>query len=106
MQDFLAAVREIIAQYEEKENMDKKDEKMKWKFMHMRDVLVRWKFSGLNRKLQLKPKKIITDEATGETTVQQVQLILKWGGDLTKLGENQAIQLGQQFRHSIYPDSP
>ena len=103
MQDFLAAVREIIAQYEGKENLDKK---MKLKFMHMRDVLERWKFSGLNRKLQLKPKKIVTDEVTGETTVQQIQLILKWGGDLTKLGENQAIQLGQQFRHSIYPDSP
>lgn len=106
MSDFLTAVREIIAQYEEKENLDKKEEKLKLKFMHMRDVLERWKFSGLNRKLQLKPKKIEKDEATGETTVKQIQLILKWGGDLTKLGENQAIQLGQQFRHSIYPDSP
>jgi len=106
MRDFLAAVREIIARYAEKENLDKKGEKIKCKFMHMRDVLVRWKFSGLNRKLQLKPKMITTDETTGETTVKQIQLILKWGGDLTKLGENQAIQLGQQFRHSIYPDSP
>jgi inositol hexakisphosphate/diphosphoinositol-pentakisphosphate kinase len=106
MQDFLAAVRDIIAEYEQKENLDKKGEKIKYKFMHMRDVLERWKFSGLNRKLQIKPKKISTDETTGETTVDQVQLILKWGGDLTKLGENQAIQLGQQFRHSIYPDSP
>ena len=106
MKDFLAAVRDIIAQYEEIENLDKKGEKVKLKFMHMRDVLERWKFSGLNRKLQLKPKDIATDEATGETSVNQIQLILKWGGDLTKLGENQAIQLGQQFRHSIYPDSP
>jgi inositol hexakisphosphate/diphosphoinositol-pentakisphosphate kinase len=102
----LAAVRDIIAQYEEKENLDKKGEKVKLKFMHMRDVLERWKFSGLNRKLQLKPKDIAIDETTGETSVNQIQLILKWGGDLTKLGENQAIQLGQQFRHSIYPDSP
>ena len=106
MKDFLAAVREIIAQYEQKENLDKKGEKIMWKFMHMRDVLERWKFSGLNRKLQLKPKKIVNDEITGAPSVQQIQLILKWGGDLTKLGENQAIQLGQQFRHSIYPDSP
>jgi hypothetical protein len=106
MKDFLAAVRDIIAQYEEKENLDKKGEKVKLKFMHMRDVLERWKFSGLNRKLQLKPKDIAIDETTGETSVNQIQLILKWGGDLTKLGENQAIQLGQQFRHSIYPDSP
>ena len=106
MIDFLMAVRKIIEQYEQQENLDKKGEKIKYKYMHMRDVLERWKFSGLNRKLQLKPKKFTTNESTGETTVTQVQLILKWGGDLTKLGENQAIQLGQQFRHSIYPDSP
>jgi len=106
MIDFLMAVRKIIAQYAQQENLDKKSEKIKYKFMHMRDVLERWKFSGLNRKLQIKPKKFTTDESTGENTVTQVQLILKWGGDLTKLGENQAIQLGQQFRHSIYPDSP
>jgi len=129
MTDFLAAIRAIIAKYEDIQQqasgsdsssdnnnnnnkvpppppLDKNGEKMLLKFKHMRDVLVRWKFSGLNRKLQLKPKKIATDEATGEKTVKVIQLILKWGGDLTKLGENQAIQLGQQFRHSIYPDSP
>jgi len=106
MTEFLTAVRKIIASYEEKKDLGKNDEKIMWKFKHMRDVLVRWKFSGLNRKLQLKPKKIATDDVTGVKTVKEVQLILKWGGDLTKLGENQAIKLGQQFRHSIYPDSP
>jgi hypothetical protein len=44
----------------------------------------------------------------GETVVRctKVQLILKWGGNLTKLGEQQAIQLGQRLRHEMYPDAP
>jgi len=28
------------------------------------------------------------------------------GGDLTKLGEKQAILLGQRFRQQMYPDAP
>jgi inositol hexakisphosphate/diphosphoinositol-pentakisphosphate kinase len=75
----------------------------------MRDVLERWKIVGLNRKLQIKPRKWddFLDE-NGETIVRatEVQLILKWGGNLTKLGEKQSINLGQKFRHEIYPDSP
>lgn len=43
---------------------------------------------------------------TYHTVLSLVQLILKWGGDLTKLGENQAIKLGKQFRQEIYPDAP
>jgi inositol-hexakisphosphate/diphosphoinositol-pentakisphosphate 1-kinase len=36
----------------------------------------------------------------------EVQLILKWGGNLTKLGEKQSIKLGKRFRHEMYPDAP
>lgn len=36
----------------------------------------------------------------------EVQLILKWGGNLTKLGEKQSIRLGKRFRHEMYPDAP
>jgi inositol hexakisphosphate/diphosphoinositol-pentakisphosphate kinase len=69
----------------------------------MRDVLERWKITGLNRKLQIKPRKFAEDPETGEQKCTEVQLILKWGGNLTKLGENQAIRLGQQFRQKMYP---
>lgn len=31
-------------------------------------------------------------------------LILKWGGDLTKLGERQAERLGERFTQAMYPD--
>jgi len=45
------------------------------------DILERWKIAGLNRKLQIKPKKweTITNE-NGETKerCKSVQLILKW----------------------------
>jgi inositol-hexakisphosphate/diphosphoinositol-pentakisphosphate 1-kinase len=31
---------------------------------------------------------------------------LKWGGNLTKLGEKQAINLGHKHRRDMYPDAP
>ena len=81
-----------------------------YKLRHMRDVLQRWKIGGLNRKLQIKPQKWdeIVDEVSNETVVRctEVLLILKWGGNLTKLGERQAINLGQRLRHDLYPDAP
>ena len=33
-----------------------------------------------------------------------LMLILKWGGDLTKLGERQAERLGERFTQAMYPD--
>jgi hypothetical protein len=75
-----------------------------YQLMHMRDILERWKIVGLNRKLQIKPRKFeeYTDE-NGETKERctDVQLILKWGGNLTKLGEKQSINLGQRLRHEM-----
>ncbi|CAN0345347.1 unnamed protein product, partial [Ectocarpus fasciculatus] len=35
----------------------------------------------------------------------QLLLILKWGGELTNLGQRQAIELGNSFRTIMYPDS-
>ena len=71
-----------------------------YKLTHMRNVLERWKISGLNRKLQIKPLK--WNDAKDRCA--ELQLIMKWGGNLTKLGEKQAMSLGQRFRHDMYPD--
>ena len=85
------------------------NESVRHQLLHMRDILERWKIVGLNRKLQIKPRKFeeYLDE-NGETKKRctEVQLILKWGGNLTKLGEQQSIKLGKRFRHEMYPDAP
>jgi inositol hexakisphosphate/diphosphoinositol-pentakisphosphate kinase len=103
--DFLATVKKILHETKNDESADN----VRYQLMHMRDILERWKIVGLNRKLQIKPRKIeeVVDEATGEPSQRcsEVQLILKWGGNLTKLGEKQAIQLGHRHRHDLYPDA-
>jgi inositol hexakisphosphate/diphosphoinositol-pentakisphosphate kinase len=68
----------------------------------LRDVLQRWRLVGINRKVQLKPKEIETDE-DGKQCVRKLLLIIKWGGDLTHMGEEQAELLGQKFRRMMYP---
>ena len=90
------------------ETRKKKAKKLKllMQIRHMRDVLERWKISGLNRKLQIKPRSWKEDPETGKKVCTDVQLILKWGGNLTKLGEKQAIRLGQRLRQEMYPDAP
>jgi hypothetical protein len=35
--------------------------------------------------------------------VVEAQLILKWGGELTKLGRAQSILLGEKYRCTMYP---
>ena len=106
--EFVATVKTILASYDQDEKDGKHiNKKLYNQLRHMRDVLERFKLQGLNRKLQLKPKSFIEDPESGEKkSVKEVQLILKWGGNLTKLGENQAIRLGRQFRQSMYPDAP
>ena len=108
--DFLNVIKTIITETELKKGSHfgahqaesvarvKSLNKELYKLMHMRDVLERWKISGLNRKLQIKPTSVSGDKVT------QLQLIMKWGGNLTKLGERQAMTLGQRFRHEMYPD--
>lgn len=112
MIEFLETVTNMITEKQKdstgiKVKLSEKD--ILYKLLHMRDVLERWKIVGLNRKLQIKPRswEEITDDK-GETSVKctEVQLILKWGGNLTKLGEKQAVNLGQRLRHELYPDAP
>lgn len=121
MTAFLGTVQTILKQLDEQKSevteegskdgskdgsKTKVNKKLYNQLRHMRDVLERWKISGLNRKLQIKPRKWKEDESTGIAECTEVQLILKWGGNLTKLGELQSIKLGQNLRHALYPDSP
>ncbi len=62
-------------------------------------------FDGIYRKIQMKPIKIAKSGASGEFVVEQALLILKWGGELTHAGIQQAENLGKTFRASIYPSS-
>lgn len=77
----------------------------------IKDVLERWEISGINRKLQMKPQKWDEQESFDsadsaerkDAKATEVLLILKWGGDLTLLGREQAEKLGKNFRHAMYP---
>ena len=106
MVQFLETVKAVIRDLEA-EGVEKNRAKL-YKARHIRDILTRWKFSGLNRKLQMKPRKWIEEEtADGDiaTVCSELQLIVKWGGDLTKLGEKQAIRLGNRLRDELYPSN-
>ena len=80
--------------------------------LRIRDILERHKISGINRKIQMKPEKwrdtVVTDSDGTQhvvTRATSILIILKWGGDLTPLGEQQASDLGTSFRTSMYPES-
>eukprot|EP01029_Cantina_marsupialis_P003464 TRINITY_DN133312_c1_g2_i1.p1 TRINITY_DN133312_c1_g2~~TRINITY_DN133312_c1_g2_i1.p1 ORF type:complete len:849 (+),score=150.18 TRINITY_DN133312_c1_g2_i1:60-2606(+) len=63
-------------------------------------------FAGINRKVQLKPTKIIEIETENGVVfeVEELLVILKWGGVLTHAGREQAESLGSRFRFETYPD--
>jgi inositol hexakisphosphate/diphosphoinositol-pentakisphosphate kinase len=114
MTEFLRTVKTLLLEFETVKEADdagankkkNKNKKLLYQLHHMRDILERWKFTGLNRKLQIKPRTWEEDEEMGTKRCTEVQLIIKWGGDLTKLGENQAIRLGERLRQELYPDAP
>jgi len=105
MTEFLRTVKTTLNELERGSDTDN----LRYQLSHMRDILERWKIVGLNRKLQIKPRKFedYTDEkGEAKQRCTEVQLILKWGGNLTKLGEKQAVVLGKRFRLEMYPDAP
>ncbi|OQS00903.1 inositol hexakisphosphate and diphosphoinositol-pentakisphosphate kinase [Achlya hypogyna] len=99
----------------------------------LRDVLQRWQLCGINRKVQMKPRAWTDEDLSGPATpvpierqarlesltnlnaspkasdkdrcgrISQLLLIVKWGGDLTHSGIQQAETLGQHFRQIMYP---
>ncbi len=106
MVQFLETVKACISDMEA-EGV-KKNRDLLYKAQHIRDILLRWKFSGLNRKLQMKPRKWNEEEGPDGITAtkcSELQLIVKWGGDLTKLGEKQAVRLGNRLRDELYPSN-
>ncbi len=61
-------------------------------------------FEGINRKVQFKPLKWgMSEDPQPKEEVTEVLVILKWGGELTHIGQNQAIALGTSFRDEVYP---
>lgn len=77
MSEFLETVKVVIKDLESEGS--KKNRDALYRARHMRDILLRWKFSGLNRKMQMKPKKWIEIEGEGgpETKCSELQLIVK-----------------------------
>lgn len=74
--------------------LDEQYEKLK----QVQTVLQKYgNFRGINRKVQLKPTEF--DDCGN---VIEAQLVLKWGGVLTRLGRLQAERLGTRFRQSMY----
>ncbi|GER35796.1 inositol hexakisphosphate anddiphosphoinositol-pentakisphosphate kinase [Striga asiatica] len=64
-------------------------------------------FSGIYRKVQLKPLKWIkVPKANGEGEEEkpvEALMVLKYGGVLTHAGRKQAEELGRYFRNNMYP---
>ena len=79
MTEFLSTVKEALSKIQK--DRSAATESLRYQLMHMRDVLERWKILGLNRKLQIKPRKFEEDaDETGSKVLRccEVQLILKW----------------------------
>lgn len=68
------------------------------KLLQMKRVLERWKFAGINRKVQFKPRR-----QSSSSDKVAILMILKWGGDLTETGKRQGEELGKAFRNKLYP---
>lgn len=62
------------------------------------------RFSGLERKVQFKVIERKAADYLGG--VSQVQVVAKWGGELTVTGLAQAGELGRTLRHELYPNDP
>ncbi|KAF0689637.1 Aste57867_18936 [Aphanomyces stellatus] len=73
------------------------------KLLQIKRVLERWKFAGINRKVQFKPRREYMPPSSSSGANSELLLIMKWGGDLTETGKRQGEQLGNRFRNELYP---
>lgn len=62
-------------------------------------------FAGINRKVQLKPEAWDQVEGVPPSAwrVVAATFVLKWGGELTDIGCQQAAEVGHRFRCEMYP---
>ncbi|CAM9421282.1 unnamed protein product [Chrysoparadoxa australica] len=104
LKEFLSVTCDLLEALEKGDDDTAVDSVTLTKVVQIRQVLERWEISGINRKLQLKPQAWEEVEGGG-LRATKLLLILKWGGELTRLGESQAMELGDSFRRIMYPDS-
>lgn len=105
MTEFLQTVRKTLSELDEKAKGGNKDKNLMGHLQHMRDILERWRIAGMNRKLQLKPKKWeeYTDEdGSKKKRCTSVQLVFKYGGNLTRLGMYTTVCFHLCYQHHCY----
>lgn len=110
MQDLLDATRILVPRTRSGRESDSDAEDLEHaeKLRQVRTVLEEGgHFSGIYRKVQLKPLKWIkvskpNGEGEEERPVEAL-MVLKYGGVLTHAGRKQAEELGRYFRNNMYP---
>uniref|UniRef100_A0A7C9AR37 Inositol hexakisphosphate and diphosphoinositol-pentakisphosphate kinase n=1 Tax=Opuntia streptacantha TaxID=393608 RepID=A0A7C9AR37_OPUST len=109
LQDLLDATRALVPRPRPGRESDSEAEDMHAeKLRQVKAVLEEGgHFSGIYRKVQLKPLKWVTiprsnGEGEEEKPVEAL-MVLKYGGVLTHAGRKQAEELGRYFRNNMYP---
>ncbi|OAE33561.1 hypothetical protein AXG93_2139s1140 [Marchantia polymorpha subsp. ruderalis] len=110
LQDLLDATRMLVPRSRSGKESDSEAEDLEHaeKLRHVKAVLEEGgHFSGIYRKVQLKPQKwakvLREDVETEEERPTEALMVLKYGGVLTHAGGKQAEELGRTFRNDMYP---
>ncbi|CAL1357848.1 unnamed protein product [Linum trigynum] len=110
LQDLLDATRMLVPRSRQDRESDSEAEDVEHaeKLRQVKAVLEEGgHFSGIYRKVQLKPLKWIkVPKSNGEGEEErpvEALMVLKYGGVLTHAGRKQAEELGRYFRNNMYP---
>ncbi|XP_051120901.1 inositol hexakisphosphate and diphosphoinositol-pentakisphosphate kinase VIP2-like isoform X2 [Andrographis paniculata] len=110
LQDLLDATRTLVPRTRSDRDNDNDAEEIEHaeKLRQVKAVLEEGgHFSGIYRKVQLKPLKwirVAKDNGEGEEEKPiEALMVLKYGGVLTHAGRKQAEELGRYFRNNMYP---